>query len=264
MPEPDTRDAGGTADAGGTGGIAGPQPRFVRVDDPDGRTVWRLDAGFLTSTWRCLWGDGCQGIHDERRPELMDGCCSVGVVLRDRDEAMMVTALAATIPDEVFQHGPLARRCGGPVEVAGPRWVTRVVDGACVFLNRPGFPGGPGCALHLAALAEGEDPIDWKPQTCSRVPIRVDEHTGDDGAIEVTVRAWRRDDWGPGGATMAWWCTEAPEAFTGDGPVVDRLAGELRSVMGDDSFERARAVLGTPGYDWQAGPVRPHEEEPQR
>ena len=22
---------------------------------------------------------------------------------------------------------------------------TRVVDGACIFLNRPGFPGGAGC-----------------------------------------------------------------------------------------------------------------------
>ena len=28
---------------------------------------------------------------------------------------------------------------------------TRVVDGACIFLNRPGFAGGAGCALHLAA-----------------------------------------------------------------------------------------------------------------
>ena len=26
---------------------------------------------------------------------------------------------------------------------------TRIVDGACIFLNRPGFPGGRGCALVL-------------------------------------------------------------------------------------------------------------------
>ena len=30
---------------------------------------------------------------------------------------------------------------------------TRLVDGACVFLNRPGFPTGPGCALHQHADA---------------------------------------------------------------------------------------------------------------
>ena len=29
---------------------------------------------------------------------------------------------------------------------------TRVVDGACVFLNRPGFSGGAGCALHRTRL----------------------------------------------------------------------------------------------------------------
>ena len=32
---------------------------------------------------------------------------------------------------------------------------TRLVKDACIFLNRPGFPGGPGCALHQAAVAAG-------------------------------------------------------------------------------------------------------------
>ena len=51
---------------------------------------------------------------------------------------------------------------------------TRVVDGACIFLNRPGFAGGAGCALHLAAVDAGESPIDWKPSVCWQLPIRVD------------------------------------------------------------------------------------------
>lgn len=225
------------------GGVS--ERRFVEVHDPDGSTVWRLDAGFLGSSWRCVWGQGCQGIHDDPRPELMDGCCSVGVVLRDAQEAMDVTALAATLDDRRFQHAPAARTAGGPVERRGDgHWVTRVVDGACVFLNRPGFPGGAGCALHLGALHHGEPPIDWKPQTCSRVPLRVEEHERPDGTTEVTVRAWQRSDWGPGGATMAWWCVEAPEAYDGDGPVVDRLAEELRGVMGDEVYARARDALG--------------------
>lgn len=221
-----------------------PERRFVELPDPDGRTVWRLDAGFLGSVWRCRWGRGCQGIHDEARPELMDGCCSVGVVLRDADEAMTVTALAATLADDGFQFAPGARAAGGPVERRDGHWVTRVVDGACVFLNRPGFPGGAGCALHLGALRHGEAPVDWKPQTCSRVPLRVEERERPDGATEVTVRAWQRADWGPGGATMAWWCVDAPEAYDGDGPVVDHLADELRGIMGDDVYERARTAFG--------------------
>ena len=32
---------------------------------------------------------------------------------------------------------------------------TRVVDGACLFLNRPDFDGPTGCALHALAIREG-------------------------------------------------------------------------------------------------------------
>ena len=53
----------------------------------------------------------------------------------------------------------------------GPR-NTRVVDGACIFLNRTGFAGGAGCALHLAAFDAGESPIDFKPSVCWQLPIR--------------------------------------------------------------------------------------------
>lgn len=209
--------------------------RFIEHHDPDGTTRWRIDAGFITSTWRCIWGAGCQGIGDERHPELMDGCCSVGVVLTGDDEAMAIAALAATIDPLLFQHH------GHPIiERRGAHWATVVVDGACVFLNRPGFDAGAGCALHLAAVNDGEDPLEWKPQTCTRMPLRVDERRDPDGTTEVTVRAWQRDDWGPGGATMAWWCVDAPEAY-GDDDVQVRhsMAGELEVLFGP---ERWRAV----------------------
>jgi hypothetical protein len=218
------------------------EQRFIEIDDPDGTTHWRLDAGFLNSYWTCIWGAGCQGIHDEKRPELMDGCCSVGVVLQSDDEAMTITALAATIPDELFQFG--AERSGiGVLERRGANWATRVVDGACVLLNRPGFAKGPGCALHLAAVSEGEDPLDWKPTTCSRVPLHADERKLPDGGVEVTVRVWRRDDWGPGGATMAWWCTDAPEAYIADTPLHERMSGELSDLLGTEVLALARRRL---------------------
>ena len=35
---------------------------------------------------------------------------------------------------------------------ARTEWRTRLVDDACIFLNRPGFAAGPGCALHLHAM----------------------------------------------------------------------------------------------------------------
>lgn len=218
--------------------------RFLEVLDDDGRTRWRLDAAFLRSNWTCIWGEGCQGIHDRLRPELHDGCCSVGVELVDVAEAMTIAALGASIDPARFAHAAQAPY----VHERGGRWSTRVIDGACVFFNAPHADAPTGCALHHAAHDAGEDPIDWKPQTCTRLPIRVEEQTDEPtGCVEVTVRAWTRDDWGPGGATMAWWCTEAVEAHRGTRPVHETLEGELRVLFGDALYERVREVLHRDG-----------------
>jgi hypothetical protein len=225
-----------------TGATGAPTGRMIELVDDDGRTRWHLDAGFLTSRWRCLWGAGCQGIHDTPRPELADGCCSVGVRLVDDDEAMTIAALGASLDATTFAnavHTPVVEQRDG-------HWHTVVTAGACVFFNPVGFAGGAGCALHLAALAEGDDPLDWKPQTCTRMPVRVDESTAADGTVDVHVRAWRRADWGPGGASMSWWCTEAPEAYTGEQPVHASLEGELRVLFGDPLYERVVDALGDP------------------
>ncbi len=212
--------------------------RFIEVRDAAERIVWRLDTAFLASNYRCVWGQGCQGIHDERRPELFDGCCSVGVVLRDEEEAMTVAALAATMSRSHFE------RAGEVVVVQrGGRWVTRVVDGACVFFNRTSFDGGVGCALHIAALAEGDDPLEWKPQTCGRMPLRLEESVSAGGESTITVRAWRRDDWGPGGATMAWWCTDESECYTSEEPVYLTMSAQLRSAVGDEVYDQAAMLL---------------------
>ena len=42
-------------------------------------------------------------------------------------------------------------------EEAGPHIKTKVVDGACIFANRPGHPTGAGCAFHQFAMAEGRN-----------------------------------------------------------------------------------------------------------
>ena len=218
-----------------------PIEKFVQLLDEDGRTRWRLDAAFLTSRWSCIWGAGCQGIHETERPELHDGCCSVGVELIDEEEAMTIAALGAALEPERFEHAGVRPL----VERRGEQWFTPIVDGACVFFNRPAFGGGVGCALHLAAIDAGEDPLEWKPQTCTRMPIRVDESHAAEGPV-LTVRAWRRSDWGADGATMAWWCTEAAEAYRGEQPVIESLRGELRVLLGDALYERAVEALRKP------------------
>ena len=196
----------------------------------DGDTVWRFDREFLTSRWTCIWGRGCLGILDEPAEHLGQGCCSVGAELADEDEARLLSALAACIAPERFQH--LDAAADGGVFRDERRNATRVVDGACIFLNRPGFAGGAGCALHLAAEDAGERPREWKPSVCWQLPLRVDWEEGEEGVEVATVRRWTRADWGDEGETMAWCCTEGERAYVGDRPVVESLGDELDALVG--------------------------------
>jgi hypothetical protein len=208
----------------------------------DGDTRWRFDRAFLASGWTCIWGRGCKGIEDEAAPELGLGCCSVGAHLGGVDEARYLSAMAAMIPASLFEHGDDATE--GGIFSDDTRTNTRVVDGACIFLNRPGHPAGAGCALHLAALAAGEPSMDWKPSVCWQLPIRVDWSQGTDGTELATVRRWRREDWGDEGATMAWCCTEEPETYAGDRPVVVSMGAELEDIVGAPVYVELRRRLG--------------------
>lgn len=200
------------------------------IEITDDGIAWRIDRDFLESRWSCIWGRGCQGILDHPAEHLQQGCCSVGAEMADGDEAMTVSALAATLPAELWQHA--AHVDADDVFSDATRTNTKVVDGACIFLNRPGFAGGAGCVLHLAAERAGESPIDWKPSVCWQLPIKVDWELHPDGTETATLRAWQRRDWGVEGETMAWCCTEQPDAHVGDRPVIDSLAPELEAVLG--------------------------------
>ena len=51
-------------------------------------------------------------------------------------------------PDE-WQYAEIGRKKGifkkaGKNDDGSPDWQTRLVKDACIFLNRPGFPTGPG------------------------------------------------------------------------------------------------------------------------
>jgi len=222
--------------------------RFPQVSDAasdghieilDDGTLWRFERSFLESNWACIWGRGCKGILDHPAEELQQGCCSVGAELTDLDEAMVVSALAATVPTRLWQfHDRVDEH---DVFSDETRSNTKVVDGACIFLNRPGFSGGAGCALHLAAAEYGEPPTDWKPSVCWQLPVRVDWAMQPDGIEHATVRRWSRADWGDEGTTMAWCCTEGPEAYVGERPVIESLAEELTALVGESVYVRLRA-----------------------
>lgn len=206
----------------------------------DGDVTWRFDTDFLRSRWTCIWGRGCLGILDEPAEDLNEGCCSIGAELADVDEAMLLSAMAALLDESVFEHHADAVD-GGIFDEA--RTNTRIVDGACIFLNRVGFAGGAGCALHLAARARGESPVDWKPSVCWQLPIRVDWAPDGDEREVATVRRWSRADWGDEGADMAWCCTEGERAYVGDRPVVESLGEELEAIVGSAVYVELRRRL---------------------
>jgi hypothetical protein len=208
----------------------------------EGATTWRFDSEFLRSNWTCVWGRGCQGIRSEPSEDRGEGCCSVGADLIG-DEAPTVATLALFLDPQQFQFHAEAE--AGGVFSDDTNTNTRVVEDACIFLNRPGFAGGEGCALHLAALAAGESPMDWKPSVCWQLPIMVDWERRDDGGETATVRRWTRRDWGEIGEEMAWCCTEEPAAHVGDRPVVESLAEELQEVVGAEvAVELRRRLTG--------------------
>jgi hypothetical protein len=209
-----------------------PDERWVSFTESDG-TRWIADAGFLSSPWRCIWGEGCQGIGDEPAPQLMQGCCSVGAEMTDESDAANVAAHAACIPEGLWQHAAVAAASPhGPFRDADRNGTART-GGACVFFNHPGFAGGVGCALHLAAVAAGEHPVEWKPNVCWQVPLKIDEHRDRDGRTTLVLRRWCRADWGEG-SEPAWWCTEAAEAYTGSAPLHHAMTGELIEMCGPE------------------------------
>ena len=114
------------------------------------------------------------------------------------------------------------------------RCKTKVVDGACIFLNRPGFPAGAGCALHQHAVLTGKEPHTVKPDVCWQLPIRRTYRTRRAARrarryLEVTITEYDRRGWGPGGHDLDWYCSGNPEAHVGREPVYRSNRAELAS-----------------------------------
>src|SRR5579863_4654353 len=129
---------------------------WMSFPDPDDERTWLFDVTFLESNWTCIFGRGCQGVMTGPAPELEEGCCSYGAHFTGPKDARRVEAVAATLTPEQWQFHGKARPKRGTrpnivVKSKSGELTTRLVKDACIFLNRPGFPAGPGCALHQVA-----------------------------------------------------------------------------------------------------------------
>ena len=210
---------------------------WIEFTDPaDEHQVFRCDLTWLTSRWQCIFGAGCQGI-EPGRPD--DGCCTLGAHFSDKDDEKRVRKFASKLTEADWQFAKIGRR-KGITEREDGALRTRVVDGACIFLNRPGFPAGAGCALHAYALRKGRHPLETKPDVCWQLPIRrtYERVTRPDDVklLIVVIGEYDRPGWGPGGHDLHWWCTNSTEAHNAVDPVYVSYAPELIELMGKEGY----------------------------
>jgi hypothetical protein len=202
---------------------------------------WEFDLTFMLSNYQCIWGRGCPDISLQHTAR---GCCVEGVeIYRGRGDApgredlKKIRGRIKELTDEDWQNRRVTLQRGGRDPWGKARFKrdsvhTRLCRGACIFHNREDHPGGAGCALHVAALRRGENPMDWKPRICWQVPLFFDT---DHKAKTTSVRASRTTDWG-GEGILDWWCTEHADAFSADQPVYVTMEAELRRVCGDPVY----------------------------
>jgi len=229
---------------------AGTAREWFSLADDEG--TWLFDITFLASAWHCIWGEGCPGIEPDPDVAAAIGCCTHGAHFADDGDRRRVSEAVERLGPTQWQLRPADRR-RSPFLRGEDGWTTRVVDGACIFLNRPGDPSVPaGCALHAAAVAAGERPLDWKPEVCWQLPLRLEHHTDESGDALHTLRDWRRRDWGEGGEEFGWWCTEEPAAFSGPSAVYESLADEIAELVGPQRYRTLADYLDrrrTPNAD---------------
>ena len=212
---------------------------WVEFADPgDAGQVFRCDLTWLTSRWTCIFGSGCRGIY-AGRPD--DGCCTLGAHFSDKADEKRVGRFVKMLDADTWQNHDAGQ---------GKRWVekddegerkTAVYDGGCIFLNKPDFPAGGGCALHHLALRLGKNPLETKPDVCWQLPIRRSfrevELADGTAYTEVSIGEYDRRGWGAGGHDLDWYCSGNTEAHIGRDPVYVNNAAELVALMGKPGYD---------------------------
>lgn len=222
-----------------------PAREWLSLVSEDDET-WLFDLSFFASNWNCIYGNGCAGIEETPNVDAQRGCCSYGAHFSDDDDLIRVMEIASALPAELWENHSLrpkhtssrAESLDAAIEALTTRdddgdRISKVVNGACVFHNSSAHPTGAGCAFHYAAVASEVEPLEWKPEVCWQLPLRVDHHLDDNDQSTHLVRQWARSDWGEAGADLGWWCSEAPEAFSGTTHVARYLQAEVSALAGE-------------------------------
>ncbi|HYG93763.1 MAG TPA: hypothetical protein VD859_09255 [Nocardioides sp.] len=218
---------------------------FVEFVNPaDESEVLRCDLTWLTSSFTCIFGQGCAGIYADS-PDT--GCCTLGAHFADKADEKRVARYVDQLTPDLWQFHPgrpAKKRDWVEVDEDGDRKTLAIeVDGqrGCVFHNRADFHTGAGCALHGLALQQGRNPLETKPDVCWQLPIRRTFRTVErqDGTsyTEVTISEYDRRGWGPGGHDLDWYCSGNTEAHVAVEPVYVTHQAELVALMGAEAYD---------------------------
>jgi len=196
-----------------------------------------FDLTFLTSNWTCIYGRGCKGTVDDPEVGAIQGCCSHGAYMIDDDDIDHVVKQAARLTSDQWQNQGVVAVGADLFDTDDDGDVrTRKVDGACIFLNGPDFGTSSGCALHYAAVANGEPSLKWKPAACWQLPFRLEETLDAANNSTFVIRPWYRGDWGEGGYDFPWWCTDDASPLVGESAVYKSLRDELIALIGPEPY----------------------------
>jgi hypothetical protein len=211
------------------------------VEFPDPSTpnqIFRCDLTWLTSRWTCIYGRGCQGISKE---QPAGGCCIHGAHFSGKEDERRTKKWAERLTPETWQYHKTGTKKGIVEKDDEGDRKTRVVDGGCIFQNRPGFAGGEGCALHLEAARRGEDYVHSKPDVCWQLPIRRTYDWRDPGdgeqVLVVSLQEYDRRGWGGGGLDFDWYCSSNTEAHVATDPVYVSERSTLVELMGQAGYD---------------------------
>jgi len=233
---------------------------WLEFTDPgDAEHVIRADLTWLCSRWTCIFGRGCHGILADR-PD--DGCCSHGAFFTDTADHKRVRRAMRELDPEHWQFHAEGRRSWTERDSVGEdddRLRTRRVEEACIFLNRPGFAGGEGCALHALALRTDRHPLQTKPDVCWQLPVRREQawvDRADDTRVLIsTVTEFDRRSWGSGGHDLDWYCSGSTEAHVGAEPLYVSYGPELVALIGQPAYDELARLCAA---RLERGLVAPH------